>query len=101
VSIQSISVCPGMAWDPDAEWTQPAQSAGMPDGQVLAPTEAAEGDPSRARRPAGMARLRRRAHTDRGTFQSDDPATPDVDEAFEEAPKARPETEAQPGKLEQ
>ena len=73
----------------------------MPDDQVSAPAEAAEGDPSRARRPAGMARLRRRAHTDRGTFQGDNPATPDVGEAYEEAPEAQPETEAQPGKLEQ
>lgn len=49
-----------------------------------------------AARPANR-RLWRRARTEQGTFQPDDPATPDVDEAFEKVPEA----EAQPGKLEQ
>jgi hypothetical protein len=41
-------------------------------------------------------RLRRRAHTGRGTFQADDPATPAVNEAYEGAPDLR--AEAKPGR---
>ena len=93
MSLQAFSVCPGMAWNPGAGWAVPAAASGVT-------AEPAAHDPE-SRRPAGRVRLRRRARTEQGTFQPDDPATPDVDEAFEGAPEARPETEAQPGKLEQ
>ena len=95
MSIQSISACPGMAWNPGSGWAGPAAVSGVA-------AEPAAPDPG-PRRPAGRARRRRRARTEQGTFQPDDPATPDVDEAFEEAPEAeaeaQPEAEGQPGKL--
>ena len=64
----------------------------LPEAPPLSKAEA----PAKAP-PAGP-RLRRRARTEQGTYQPDDPTTP-VDEAFEEVPEAQPEAEAQPGKL--
>ena len=90
MGLQSFSACPGMAWSPGSGWAGQVTEASGVAAEPAAP------DPE-PRRPAGRGRLRRRARTEQGTFQPDDPATPDVDEAFEEAPEA----EAQPGKLEQ
>ena len=94
MGLQSFSACPGMAWSPGSGWAGQVTEASGVAAEPAAP------DPE-PRRPAGRGRLRRRARTEQGTFQPDDPATPDVDEAFEEAPEAQPEAEAQPGKLEQ
>ena len=63
---------------------QQALISGQREPAETAP-EAAEGEPH--------AKPRRRARTDRGTFQGDDPATPAVDEAYEHEPE--------PGKLQQ
>lgn len=97
MSLQAFSACPGMAWNPGSGWAGPAAASGV----------AAEpaGPDSEPRHAAGRPRLRRRAHTKQGTFRPDDPTTPDVNEAFEEAPEAEAEAEAeaevQPGKLRQ
>jgi hypothetical protein len=66
----------------------PEQQQALISGQrepEKAPPEAAAGEP--------QAKPRRRARTDRGTFQGDDPATPAVNEAYEPDPE--------PGKLQQ
>jgi hypothetical protein len=79
-----------MAWNPGSGWAGPVTTSGV-----------TEEEPSGGRRLAGRARLRRRARTEQGTFQPDNPATPDVNEAFEEEPEAQPEAEVDPGKLKQ
>jgi hypothetical protein len=43
------------------------------------------------RRGLAGVQARRRARTDDGTFQADNPATPAVNEAYEEAPGLRAE----------
>ena len=79
MAFQSISVCPGMAWQPGAAWTASIQKD----------STGGEQDPSAvAQRASSLGRLarsqpRRRARTDDGTFQSDDPTTSAVNEAYE------------------
>ena len=77
MAFQSISVCPGMAWQPGSAWAAPIQkdSAG------------GEQDPSAvAQRSSGLGRLgkaqsRRRARDVDGQFRGDNPATVE-NEAF-------------------
>jgi len=88
MGLHVISACPGMAWDPGAGWAGPIQGSAA-DEQAAAPESPAQGQ-GRLSRLAG----RRRARTDSGTFQADDPATPAVNEAFEEV--AEPTAEARP-----
>lgn len=55
----------------------------LADGWAASPEEAINGTKKKApakRKPAA----RKRARTEEGLFQADDPATPDVNEAFEE-----------------
>lgn len=96
MSFLSISVCPGMDWDPAAEWARPAQGNDAAEEQVAAPEDPAQGQ-GRLSRLAG----RRRARTDSGTFQADDPATPAVNEAYQEVAEPSAEAESEPGKLRQ
>jgi hypothetical protein len=86
-----------MAWDPGAGWAGPIQDDAA-DERSATSEEAAE-EPRRPRRGLAGAQARRRARTGDGTFRADDPATPAVDEAYEEA--AEPGAEAEPGKLKQ
>jgi hypothetical protein len=85
MTFQSISVCPGMTWQPGSAWAAPIQKD----------STGGEQDPSAvAQRPPGLGRLgraqpRRRARTDDGTFQADDPATPAVNEAYDGVPNLR------------
>jgi hypothetical protein len=85
MTFQSISVCPGMPWQPGAAWTAPIQKD----------STGGEQDPNAsAQRASSLGRLaraqsRRRARTDDGIFQADDPATPAVNEAYEGAPNLR------------
>jgi len=78
MAFQSISVCPGMAWQPGSAWTAPIQKD----------SGGSEQDPSAvAQRPSGLGRLgraqsRRRARDIEGQFRGDDPATAE-NEAFE------------------
>lgn len=87
MSIHTISACPGMAWNPGAGWAAPIQGGNAAGGeQGTTPSATVQGD-------SGLERLarraqRRRARTDRGTFQGDNPATTDVDEAYEAEPSA-------------
>jgi hypothetical protein len=76
-----------MAWNPGAGWAAPIQQGNAAGGeQDATPSTTAQGT-------SGLERLaqrtqRRRARTDRGTFQGDNPATTDVDEAYEAEPSA-------------
>lgn len=89
MGLQLISVSPGMTWDPGAEWTRPIGASELAE-EHEAPAEGATQEATRLRR---RAQVRRRARTDRGTFQPDDPTTPEADEAYEAEPE--------PGKLQQ
>ncbi len=96
MSFLSISVCPGMDWDPAAEWARPAQGNDAAEEQVAAPEDPAQGQ-GRLSRLTG----RRRARTNSDTFQADDPATPAVNEAYQEVAEPSAEAESEPGKLRQ
>jgi len=78
MTFQSISVCPGMAWQPGAAWAAPIQKD----------STGGEQDPNAsAQRLSGLGRLarsqpRRRARDIDGQFRGDDPATVE-NEAFE------------------
>lgn len=78
MTFQSISVCPGMAWQPGSAWAAPIRkdSAGGEQG----PSAVAQ-RPSGLGRP-GRAQSRRRARDIEGQFRGDDPATAE-NEAFE------------------
>jgi hypothetical protein len=89
MGLQLVSVCPGMAWDPGSAWSGSIQGNAA-DEQAAAPESEAQ-EPRRLRRGLVGSQARRRARTDDGTFQADDPATPAVNEAYEEAPKLRAE----------
>ena len=97
MGLHVISACPGMAWDPGAGWAGPIQGDAA-DERVTAPEEAAE-EPRRPRRGLAVAHARRRARTNDGTFQADDPATPAVNEAYEEVAELSAGAEVEPGKL--
>jgi hypothetical protein len=78
MTFQSISVCPGMAWQPGSAWAAPIKKDSADGEQDLSAV---------AQRPAGLGRLgraqpRRRARDIEGQFRGDDPATAE-NEAFE------------------
>ena len=81
MSFQSVSVCPGMPWNPGSGWAAPIQGGSTGGEQDAALNAAAQGA-SVLGRTAQRAQ-RRRARTDQGTFQGDNPATADIDEAYE------------------
>lgn len=78
MTFQSISVCPGMVWQPGSAWAAPIQKD----------SASGEQDPNAvAQRPSSLGRLgraqsRRRARDTEGQFRGDDPATAE-NEAFE------------------
>lgn len=85
MSIQAFSVCPGMTWQPGSAWSAPIQGDGASGGQEEASDAVEQGSPG-LRRLTRRSFSRRRARTEQGTFQGDDPATPDIDEAYEADP---------------
>ena len=90
MGLQLVSVCPGMAWDPGSAWSGSPIQGNAADGQAAAPGGEAQ-EPRQLRRGLAGVQARRRARTDDGTFQADNPATPAVNEAYEEAPGLRAE----------
>jgi hypothetical protein len=68
-----------MTWDPSAEWAKPIQADQskriIADGETQEPISLKPRDET--------AQVRRRARTDRGTFQGDNPKTPEQNEAYE------------------
>ena len=87
MSIHTISACPGMAWNPTAGWAAPIRqgdaAGGEQDTILIATAQGTSGLERLARRAQ-----RRRARTEQGMFRGDDPATADVDEAYEAEPSA-------------
>ena len=79
VAVAVVQETPG-ALPPEA---LPLPAAKAPEGQALN-SEASEGQTPEGQTPEGQTPAkRRRARREDGTFKADDPATPDVDEAFE------------------
>lgn len=85
MSIQAFSICPGVAWQPGSALAAPIQGDGASGEREEASGVVAQGSHG-PRRLTGKLSSRRRARTEQGTFQGDDPATPDVDEAYEAEP---------------
>lgn len=87
--MQLFSISSGATYDPTAAWIKPLEAP--PAEPAEAPAEDPVAESRRVRREGAA---RRRAKTASGQFRGDDPATPEVNEAWEQAPE--PEAAAEP-----